>query len=141
MNINLRYAMRIHAICSVIIGIMCLIMPHATLGSSYFQYNHLAHEYLRLYGCFSISVGWLVERCKGITDGNLMRIISEMFAVCYSLQFVVLLRAQITNPSGHSFLHIAGVFAFGVIAVVYGYVRLFRKAKEFELPQVQMRDD
>lgn len=140
-SITLRNTMRVHAICCIVVGIGCILLPHAALviGSSY---DHVAHEYIRLYGCLTLGLGWLVERCKSISDGSLIRIISETFSICYALQCVVMIRAHLSYPAGHTtpYLHLITAIIFGLIASLYGFVRLYRKSREFELPS-QMRDE
>ena len=142
--ITLRSAMRIHAVFCIIVGVFCIILPHSFFVSheeDVVQYNHTAHEYTRLYGCLTLCLGWLVERCKTITDGILIKIFSEVFCVCYALHSLVMFRAHVTAPSTHSlpWLHIGSAFVFAIISVLYGSVRFLRKPKEFELPS-QMRD-
>lgn len=144
-TITLRNAMRIHAVFCIIVGLFCVILPHSFFVTSeehVVQYNHTAHEYIRLYGCLTLCLGWLVERCKTITDGKLIRIFSEVFCFCYALHAVVMLRAHITAPTTHSMpvLHLGSALLFAIISLLYGSIRAFRKPKEFELP-TQMRDE
>ena len=140
-SITLRNTMRIHAICCVVVGSACVLLPHSAFMSQA-SYDHLAHEYVRLYGCLTIGLGWLVERCKSISDGALIRIISETFSLCYALQCLVMIRAHFSHPAEHSapYLHLITALIFGAVAALYSFVRFFRKAREFELPS-QMRDE
>ena len=54
--IALRQVMIIHAISCIIIGIWATFIPHGLVASSS-EYNHMAHEYIRMYGCLTLSVG------------------------------------------------------------------------------------
>jgi hypothetical protein len=140
-SITLRNTMRVHAICCIIVGIVCILLPHSVFSNES-TYDHVAHEYIRLYGCLTLGLGWLVERCKTISDGSLIRIMSETFSICYALQCLVMIRAHFSYPAGHTapYLHLITALIFGLVASLYGFVRLFRKAREFELPS-QMRDE
>ena len=147
--------MRAHAVCSIAIGICCLLLPHAVFiptnyigflkrDTSSGSYNHITHEYIRLYGCFSLTLGYVVERCKTITDGTLIRIFTEAFCICYGLQCLVMIKAHIGFPQGHPFpyFHVCLAFVFGAISLMYGLIRIFKKTKEFELPTTVFgRDD
>ena len=146
---TLRNVMRIHAIFCIIIGFLCIIIPHNIYVSSvlrdgpYKAYDHIAHEYIRLYGCLTLSLGWIVERSKSLRDGALIKIITEAFSICYALQCIVMIRAHISYAKGHTFpyMHVAIAILFGLISILYGYIRLFKKPKDLELPSVMMRDD
>ena len=149
MAMDLRKVMRIHAILSMIIGILCVILPHNLYVSSVMRdgpliaYDHVAHEYIRLYGCLTLSVGWFVERSKTLNDGALIKIITEAFTLCYTLQAIVMIRAHSSYAAGHAFpyIHLVIAMVFFEIAILYGYIRFFKKPKELELPSVMLRDD
>ena len=135
--------MRIHAIFCIGVGLVCILLPHSIFthnDAAGTHYSHLAHEYIRLYGCLTLCLGWLIERCKTITDGALIRIFSEVFCICYALHSIVMVRAHLTNPGRHMYIHMICALLFVIISVLYGCVRLLRKPKEFELPS-QMRDN
>lgn len=97
-------------------------------------YNHFAHEFIRMYGCLTLGVGWFVWNTKSIKDGRLFRAVSETFAICYLLQAAVMARAQWTNPGGHSIAHTVIAVAFLIVGLLYAYIRLGGKLKDFELP-------
>lgn len=101
-TLDLRIVMRCHALLSIIFGIFTTILPHS-IYNSYSSYNHMTHEYLRLYGVLTLSIGWLVWKIQAVKDGRLAKAVSETFCVCYFLQGLVGVRAQMTNPDGHSF--------------------------------------
>ena len=127
--------MKVHALICIMIGVITLLIPHSiSFSNESNTYNHMAHEYTRLYGCLTLSIGWLVWSTKDINDGRLLRVISETFAVCYSLQSLAMLRAQFTNPNGHTLIHWLVSILFLCIGSLYAYIRLFHGIKTFELP-------
>ena len=130
-NMNLRDIMRYHAFTSMVLGFGTLLMPHGFLGSGY---SHYAHEFIRLYGCLTLSISWVVWKSQGIKDGRLARALTETFAVSYCLQSLVMLRAQFTNPDGHTVLHWQIAIAFGLLGMGYAYIRWVKKIKYFALP-------
>lgn len=98
------------------------------------SYNHMAHEFVRLYGCLTLAIGYIVWSTKTINDARLQRAISETFALCYTLQSLAMLRAQFTSPDGHTLSHWFIAMIFLMIGGAYGYIRFVRKIKSFELP-------
>ena len=135
LNGDLKSAMKIHASICIIIGTGTLLLPHRfyffAVGGSY---NHFAHEFVRLYGCLTLGIGYIVWSTRSIKDGRLQRSFSEAFALCYGLQALCILRAQFASPDGHSILHWFIGLLFVGISGVYAMIRFTRKIKEFELP-------
>ncbi len=133
-EIELKHVMRVHGVFSMVIGIFLVLIPHSLYQKT--MYNHIAHEFLRLYGSLNFALGWLVWRSEkvGLSDGRVKRIICETFAICYLFQFIIILRAQYAVPNGHSPLHMFIAIVFGLIGCMYGYIRLIKKIKAFELP-------
>ena len=109
---DLRSIQKLNAVCSIILGVFTIFLPHRFLSRSS-EYNHFAHEMIRLYGTVCIALGYIVWRTRSIKDSRLMQATTEALAVCYGLQALVILRAQFASPSGHSSLHwiIALLFA------------------------------
>lgn len=54
--VKIRIVMVAHAAVCIALGIACVILPHK-IASSLAVYDHMAHEYTRLYGCLTLSVG------------------------------------------------------------------------------------
>ena len=83
-----------------------------------------------------MGLGWFAWRAEriGLNDGRIKKLVCEVFFVCYVFQFLVLLRAHFSVPEGHSALHVLIGLIFGMIGVMYGFMRFGRKIKEFELP-------
>ena len=132
-DIDLKFAMTIHALICIVIGFASFVVPHGFI-SAYGTYNHMAHEFVRLYGCLTLGLGWFVWSTKSIKDGRLMRAVSETFCFCYILQALTMLRAQFTDSNGHSLLHWLIAILFLATGVLYGSIRFGRKLKGFELP-------
>lgn len=135
-SMDLREIMRLHAFTSIFLGMGTLLLPHSFLGVGY---SHYAHEFIRLYGCLTLSIGWVVWKSQGVKDGRLARALTETFAVSYCLQSIVMLRAQFTNPEGHTTLHWIIALGFGFLGISYTYIRWVKKIKYFALPDE--RDD
>lgn len=135
-QMDLRDIMRLHAFVSIALGLGTLLLPHTFLGTGY---SHYAHEFIRLYGCLTLSIGWVVWKSQGVKDGRLARALTETFAVSYCLQSLVMLRAQFTNPEGHTTLHWLIGAGFGLLGASYTYIRWVKKIKYFALPDE--RDD
>lgn len=133
-RLDLRLLMRYHAFLSIVLGLSTVLLPHSFLMSDNGGYSHYAHEFTRLYGCMTLAIGWIVWRSQGIKDGRLARALTEAFAVAYGFQSLVMLRAQFTNPAGHTFLHWNIALFFGALATCYGYMRWIKKIKSFALP-------
>ena len=130
-EMDLRQIMRMHAFTSIVLGVGTLLLPHAFLGTGY---SHFSHEFIRLYGCLTLSIGWVVWKSQGVKDGRLARALTETFAISYCLQSIVMLRAQFTHPEGHTTLHWMIGLAFGVLGLAYLYIRWVKKIKYFALP-------
>jgi hypothetical protein len=85
-NIGIRGVMEIHAVICIVIGFGTFILPHGFYSVKSGGYNHFAHEFIRLYGCLTLAIGYLVWSTRDIKDGRLLRSLSEAFAICYLLQ-------------------------------------------------------
>ena len=133
-GLSQRKLLRIHAIFCMFLGMFLFILPRQFFSSISGTYDHMSHEYVRLYGVLNIAIGWLIWKLRDASDGRIGQAIAEAFAVCYLLQFLVMLRAQFSNPEGHSVLHWMVALVFGGLAYAYIYIRFFKKIKYFELP-------
>mmetsp|Transcript_7493 Transcript_7493/g.6718 ORF Transcript_7493/g.6718 Transcript_7493/m.6718 type:complete len:157 (-) Transcript_7493:43-513(-) len=139
-GLDIHLVMQIHSLACMVLGGAALSLPHSLYSSSMGSYNHMSHEFIRLYGCLTLAVGWLVHRCRSVEDGRLHRNISESFGLCYILQSLAMLRAQFTDPSGHSLLHWSIALLFLSIGTLYLYIRITNKIKYFELPNNGSKD-
>lgn len=130
---ELRSIMQLHSSICILIGMGALVLPHHFFSSST-GYNHFAHEFVRLYGCLTLSIGYLVWVTKDIKDGRLLRALTETFAISYGLQALAMLRAQFSSPDGHSYFHWLILLLFASVSGLYSFCRFSRKMKDFELP-------
>ena len=89
------------ATASLILGGIALLAPHGFIQALSGGYNHNTHEALRLYGCLRIAVGWMLFHVRAVDDGKFRRSVCEALCVCYGLQSVSVLRAQMTDSSGN----------------------------------------
>ena len=139
-KIDLRVVMRQHAFFCILLGMATMILPHKFLSVEGDGYSHYAHEFIRLYGCLTLAIGWVVWKSQSIKDGRLARALTETFCVSYSLQSIVMLRAQFTNPQGHTILHWHIAIFFAFLGMGYGYIRFYKKIKYFALPNEHSDD-
>ena len=130
---DLRSIQKLNAVVSVVLGLCCVLLPHRFLSSPTGGYNHFAHEMVRLYGCVSAGIGYLVYHTRSIKDARLMRATTEAFGLCYGLQALVILRAQFASPEGHSTLHWLVALVFAAFSGLYIAARLSKKLKDFEM--------
>jgi multisubunit Na+/H+ antiporter MnhG subunit len=129
---SLQHVMIFHSTLCVLFGVIAVFLPHNFYDQ--LHYDHMAHEYLRMYGALTVSIGWFVWRTQDITDGRLKKVICETFGVTYLLQGVVMLKAHTSIPRGHSPIHLLLAFIFLTIGSLYGYMRFIKQIKIFELP-------
>jgi hypothetical protein len=135
---DIKLIMNFHALMCILIGIPIICLPHRFYEIQNWKgnrvYNHVAHEYLRMYGAVTLVIGWIVWRLRNIDDGRVHRIFCEGFAICYLLQAGIMTRAEYYCTEGHSSFHIGIIITFLVIGILYGVVRLTGNIKTFELP-------
>ena len=130
---ELKSIMQLHSLICILLGIGTFLLPHRFYSNSS-GYDHFAHEFVRLYGCLTLGIGYLVWCTKDIKDGRLLRALTETFALSYGLQAIAMLRAQLTSPSGHSTLHWCTLSLLICVSGLYTFCRFARKIKDFELP-------
>ncbi|OQR89579.1 hypothetical protein THRCLA_22668, partial [Thraustotheca clavata] len=97
----------IHASISTIIGFACMLVPHS-LAMSALQtplYGHLVHEMVRLYGALTLAQGWLVWKTRLVGDALIRKTFCQAYCLCFSLQSLSMLRAQLSSPESHSVLN------------------------------------
>jgi hypothetical protein len=133
-SFNLKKLFRLHAMSLLVMGLTLTILPHSILHMFMHKMDHMTHEVYRLYGVLNISIGWIIWKLRDVGDGRVGRLIAETFAVCFLLQSLVILRAQLTNPAGHDAWHwmLAAVYIF--FGSLYAYIRFVKTIKTFELP-------
>lgn len=142
-QLSMRSVVKVHACVCIVLGLYATFAPHSLAydAAQSSDYNHMAHEFVRLYGCITTSIGWFVWTSKGITDGRIVRAITEVFAIAYMLQALVMLRAQFTNPRGHSCIHWLIALVFTAIGAGYLFVRLGGRIKDYSLPYGDEHED
>ena len=143
-KLDLKMIFHIHSICLLVVGGFLTFMPHGIMQIFMPKMEHMAHEIYRLYGVLNFSIGWIVFKLRAVGDGRVGKLIAESFAVCYSLQTLVILRAQLTNPKGHDLWHWLLFIVYLGFAVVYSYLRFANggnKIKVFELPGQRDHND
>ena len=131
-DLNVKQVFKVHACFCIFFGGFLFVMPRSVFSVFSKEYDHMAHEYMRLYGIINITVGWLIYRMGPLADKGINIAVSEAFSICYLAQSMVMLRAQFTNPSGHSIFHWLIILLFAFLGSLYVYVRFLKK--KFILP-------
>jgi hypothetical protein len=134
-SFDLQKLFRLHALSLVVVGSFLTFMPHTILQMFMNKMDHMTHEIYRLYGVLNVSIGYIIWKLRYIGDGRVVgRLIAETFCVCFILQALVILRAQLTNPAGHDFWHWMLAVYYIIVGCLYGYIRWVKTVKVFELP-------
>jgi len=136
-DLNIKKIFRLHSLSLLIVGSFLTFMPHGIMQLFMHNMEHMAHEIYRLYGVLNISIGYIVWKLRDIGDGRVGKLIAETFAVCYTLQAIVIMRAQFSNPKGHDLWHWILLLIYIAFAVMYFYLRCSnggKRIKVFELP-------
>lgn len=125
---------------SVVFGTLALLTPHGIIQhlAGRGGYNHSVHETLRLYGCLRLACGWILWHARPVDDGRFRKHICEALFVCYVLQALAVIRAQLTDGGRqHSFINWIAIVLLTLLATAYGSFRFRRGGnliKIYELP-------
>ena len=137
MSMNLKHIMISHGLSSLVLGFLTVLLPHNFYTSKTTGYNHMAHEYVRLYGVMCIGIGYIVLATRHFKDARLLKTYAETFTIIYILQALAMLRAQFTLPNGHTLLHWLIAMMYLVQGSMYAYFRFTKNLiKSYELPGV-----
>ena len=133
------------SIASFVFGAVSLLTPHgffiALVGSN--NYNHTAHETLRLYGCLRMALGWILFHVRSVDDGRFRRSICEALCICYALQSLAVLRAQLTSVDDTNYWNWLAFFllvSFGSMYAKFRFGNGGNRIKVYELPSSSARN-
>ena len=70
-DLNAKSVQKIHASVCIIFGVLLFLLPSSVFSTIASGYDHMAHEFMRLYGIINVAVGWLVYRLGPVTDGRI----------------------------------------------------------------------
>lgn len=76
----------------------------------------------------------MVWRTRLVSDALVRRTFCQAYCVCFLLQALALIRAQLAAPENHSALHWFNVLVLSGLGAAYGYFLFFKTIKAFELP-------
>ena len=77
-QLTFDHVLRAHAFCSVVVGCVLTLTPHALFGRlSGEPYSHVAHELARCYGGLTLAQAWFAWRTRSIADGRVRRMLAE----------------------------------------------------------------
>lgn len=128
----------VHMVIAVVTGALCFLTPHSLMAPMLGDANsHLAHEFVRLYGALTLAQGWMVWRTRLVSDALIRRTFCQAYCICFLLQALALLRAQLSAPESHSSLHWINILLLGGLGIAYGYFLVFKTIKAFELPGME----
>ncbi|KAG6971986.1 hypothetical protein JG688_00004192 [Phytophthora aleatoria] len=137
-------------VIAVVTGALCFLTPHSLmapmLGDA--SNTHLAHEFrwsdvrvllllLLNAGALTLAQGWMVWRTRLVSDALIRRTFCQAYCICFLLQAVALLRAQMASPESHSMLHWINILLLSSLGCAYGYFLVFKTIKAFELPGME----
>ena len=91
-----------HTFC-ITLGLTTILLPHKYLSTEGEGYIHYAHEFIRLYGCLTLAIGWCVES-QSIKDGRFARALTETFCIIFFPIYSDAMGA-VHEPNGHTWLH------------------------------------
>ena len=60
MSMSLKHIMISHGLSALLLGLLTFCLPHNFYTDKLNGYNHMAHEYVRLYGVMSMGIGYIV---------------------------------------------------------------------------------
>ena len=133
-SFDLKRLFRLHAFSLCVMGVLLTFLPHLVLQTFMNKMDHMTHEVYRLYGVVNISISYIIWKLSNVGDGRVGRLIAETFTICFLFQAAVILRAQLTNPSGHDVWHWLMAIMYLIYGLLYGYIRFVKVIKTFELP-------
>ena len=91
-----------------------------------------------LYGCLRLACGWILWHIRKVDDGFFRRHVCEALFVCYVLQALAVLRAQMTDNSGApALINISASLFLLALSFAYGSFRFGKGGnliKIYELP-------
>ncbi|KAG6966645.1 hypothetical protein JG687_00004728 [Phytophthora cactorum] len=85
----------------------------------------------------TLAQGWMVWRTRLVSDALIRRTFCQAYCICFLLQAVALLRAQMASPESHSMLHWINILLLSGLGCAYGYFLVFKTIKAFELPGME----
>ena len=132
------------ALTSIGFGVLALFTPHFLLVRFYYgtnhdpneYYNHSVHEMVRLYSCLKIALGWILWNIRYVDDGILRKRFCESMMICYTIEFLVIIRAQFTDRVT-VFINYIFMLVLLVLIFLYGSFRFGKNGnsiKVYELP-------
>lgn len=133
LRLKLNALLLIHSLLSLLLGPLLLLLPHSILPPP-ISSSHYAHEFLRLYACLTLTIGYITYKIRQIPDHKTRQILCEAFSICYATQALVLSRAQISQPVLHGFGGFCFIIVCATLSGFYGWIRFNGSIKVFELP-------
>lgn len=88
-----------------------------------------------LYGCLRLACGWILWHTRAVDDGRFRKHICEALFVCYFLQALAVIRAQLTEPL--NIINLIAITLLLIMAAAYGSFRFGKGGnliKIYELP-------
>ena len=116
---QLDLLLQAHAATALLAGVALLIMPSSV--ATRLAFDHWSHEFLRLYGCLSLGLAWIVFTTRKLADLLLRKTLAQAFSGAYALQAAVMTRAQVSSPAAHSVLGWVITLCFVGLSGAYAY--------------------
>ena len=100
-KMDLRIVMRYHAYFCITLGLTTMLLPHKYLSIEGEGYIHYAHEFIRLYGCLTLAIGWIVWKVS-LREVSLNRDQDDM-PKCVAFRAIIFLTSLLPSfPPSHS---------------------------------------
>ena len=135
------------AIASIAFGVIALVIPHFLAEKLFLStdhqnttigYNHSVHEVVRLYACLRIACGWILWNIRYVDDGLFRRHVCEGLLVCYILQAITVIRAQLTDRRTILLNYIA-ILILLALATAYGSFRFQKGGNLIKIYEQNMK--
>lgn len=128
----------IHAVCSVFIGVVGYLCPHA--ASFFFltestREKNVAQVIIRLFSCLITAQGIMIWKARSINDGEIKRAFVLAYFLCFLFSTLALTNEHMQDRGVVSgrFLGIMKIFSFFFLTLSYGWFTFFQPPVVFNL--------
>lgn len=128
----------IHAICSVCMGLVGYLCPHA--ASFFFlvestRERHVAQVIIKLFCCLIAAQGIMIWKARAINDGEIKRAFVQAYFLCFLFSTLALINEHMQNRGVVSgrFFGVMKIFSFLFLTMSYGWFTFFQPPVVFNL--------
>eukprot|EP00930_Biecheleria_cincta_P039071 TRINITY_DN26875_c0_g1_i1.p1 TRINITY_DN26875_c0_g1~~TRINITY_DN26875_c0_g1_i1.p1 ORF type:complete len:163 (+),score=21.39 TRINITY_DN26875_c0_g1_i1:19-507(+) len=140
---RLNLLLTAHAAVAAVCGVGAFLLPHLFcffLGEEWhgsWRWNpddgqvKITHVIIRIYGALIVGQAIIVWQVKQTDDGALRRGVVKAYFVVFTLTFLALLRAHLTDSTWHV-INWLNILLFGALAAFYGWFSWVNPPPVFE---------